>query len=37
MKAKVTLLFNNTLTQNSNLTGRAWFWHVASHIESSYA
>ena len=31
MKAKDTLLLNNTITQNPNLARRAWFWHVASH------
>ena len=32
MKAKDTLLFNKTTTQNPILARRAWFWHVASHI-----
>ena len=32
MKAKDTLLLNNTITQNPILARRAWFWRVASHI-----
>ena len=32
MKAKDTLLLNNTITQNPNLPRRACFWHVASLI-----
>ena len=32
MKAKDTLLLNNTVTQNPISARRAWFWHVASHI-----
>ena len=32
MKAKDTLLLNNTITQNPILARRAWFWHVASHF-----
>ena len=36
MKAKDTLLLNNTITQNPNLGRRAWFWHVASHITNMY-
>ena len=31
MKAKDTLLLNNTITQNPIWARRAWFWHVASH------
>ena len=31
MKAKDTLLLNNTITQNPILARRAWFWHVSSH------
>ena len=34
MKAKDTLLLNNTIPQNPNLARRAWFWHVSSHIHS---
>ena len=33
MKAKGTLLLNNTITQNPNLARRAWFWHVSSHLQ----
>ena len=33
MKAKDTLLLNNTITQNPNLARRAWFWHVSSHMK----
>ena len=36
MKAKDTLLLNNTITQNPILVRRAWFWHVASHIICLY-
>ena len=32
MKAKDTLLLNNTITHNPNLARRAWFWHVASQL-----
>ena len=32
MKAKDTLLLNNTITQNPILVRRAWFWHVTSQI-----
>ena len=32
MKAKDTLLLNNTITQNPIFMRRAWFWHVASHL-----
>ena len=32
MKAKDTLLLNNTITQNPILARRAWFWSVASQM-----
>ena len=32
MKAKDTLLLNNTVSQNPILARTACFWHVASHI-----
>ena len=32
MKAKDTLLLNNTINQNPVLARRAWFWRVVSHI-----
>ena len=32
MKAKDTLLLNNTISQNPILMRRAWFWHVASQM-----
>ena len=32
VKAKDTLLLNNTITQIPILARRAWFWHVASQM-----
>ena len=34
MKAKDTLLLNNTTTQNPILARRAWIWHVSSHMSN---
>ena len=34
MKGEDTLLFNNIITQNPILVGRAWFWHVVPYYET---
>ena len=34
MKGEDTLLFNNIITQNTILAGRAWFWHVVPYYET---